>query len=110
MVLRPEGEIDAMTVAPFRRALEQLATSGQIIVDLSDVEFVDSAGLGALVGGIRRIGELGGTAAIACSRSGLARVLHVTGLDKVVTVTGSLKAATAALRNDDEARSIHLQN
>jgi len=93
----PEGELDAFTVAPFRRALAQLADSDGLVIDLSAVVFIDSAGLGALIGGIRGTRELGGQVIVACSRPGLARVLRSTGFDKVVTVTASLAEAARAL-------------
>lgn len=59
---------------------------------------MDTAGLGALVGGIRRTKELGGQVSVACSRPGLTRVLTTTGLDSIVTVVPNL----------DEAAKIYL--
>ena len=54
VLCRPTGELDAYTVAQFREALMELAEEKFVLVDLSDVPFMDSAGLGALIGGIRR--------------------------------------------------------
>ena len=48
---------------------------------------MDSAGLGALIGGIRRAREAGGEVAVACSRPTLTRLLHTTGFDRIVPVT-----------------------
>ena len=45
---------------------------------------MDSAGLGALIGGIRRAREAGGDVAVACSRPTLTRLLHTTGFDRIV--------------------------
>ncbi|MGH9075802.1 MAG: STAS domain-containing protein, partial [Acidimicrobiales bacterium] len=56
---RPVGELDAFTVSQFRQALGDLASTPRLLIDLSAVPFVDSAGLGALIGGIRRARELG---------------------------------------------------
>ena len=112
-LVRPEGDLDVFTVAPFRRTLADLAGSDGLIIDLSAVVFIDSAGLGALIGGIRGTRERGGQVVVACSRPGLLRVLRSTGLDKVVTVTASPAEAARALRppagtksveNDDWAR------
>ena len=46
---RPVGELDAYTVNEFREALGGLASASRILIDLSEVPFMDSAGLGALI-------------------------------------------------------------
>ena len=94
---RPVGELDAYTVASFRDALGELAHQPRVVIDLSDVPFMDSAGLGALIGGIRRAREHGGEVAVACSRPTLTRLLHTTGFDRIVPVTDTLDAAVAAV-------------
>ena len=53
-ICRPVGELDAFTVSRFRQALAELASKPRLVIDLSGVPFVDTAGLGALIGGIRR--------------------------------------------------------
>lgn len=94
---RPVGELDAYTVATFREALGDLASQPQVVIDLSAVPFMDSAGLGALIGGIRRARENGGEVAVACSRATLTRLLHTTGFDRIVPVTETVDEAAAAL-------------
>lgn len=100
---RPVGELDAFTVSQFRQALAQLATSPRLLIDMSAVPFVDSAGLGALIGGIRRARELGGDVAVSCGRPTLTRLLHTTGFDRIVTVAGTLEEAAAALMDSPPA-------
>lgn len=95
---RPVGELDAYTVSNFRDALGELATSPRVVIDLSEVPFMDSAGLGALIGGIRRAREHGGEVAVACSRPTLTRLLHTTGFDRIVPVTETLEAAVTAVQ------------
>lgn len=97
VVCRPVGELDAFTVSQFRQSLAELASNPRILIDMSGVPFVDSAGLGALIGGIRRARELGGDVAVACNRPTLTRLLHTTGFDRIVTVTETVDAAAAAL-------------
>lgn len=94
---RPVGELDAYTVSAFRDALSDLATRPRVVIDLSDVPFMDSAGLGALIGGIRRTRENGGEVAVACSRPTLTRLLHTTGFDRIVPVTETVDEAVAAV-------------
>ncbi|GIU84463.1 MAG: putative anti-sigma factor antagonist [Acidimicrobiales bacterium] len=97
VICRPVGELDAYTVGPFREKLNELATSKRLLIDLSEVPFMDSAGLGALIGGIRRAREANTDVAVACSRASLTRLLHTTGFDRIVPVTETVEEAAEAL-------------
>lgn len=103
MICRPVGELDAFTVSQFRQALAELASSKRLIIDMSGIPFVDSAGLGALIGGIRRTRELGGDVAVACDRPTLVRLLRTTGFDRIVSVTETVDEAMAALASEEPA-------
>lgn len=103
VVCRPAGELDAYTVGQFREALSELATRPRLVIDLSEVPFMDSAGLGALIGGIRRVREAEGKVSVACSRPALTRLLHTTGFDRIVPVTESLEEAVARLDDPDQS-------
>ena len=94
---RPVGELDAYTVGSFRERLSELSEVTHLLIDLSEVPFMDSAGLGALIGGIRRAREAGGDVAVACSRPTLTRLLHTTGFDRIVSVTETVPEAAEAL-------------
>ena len=97
VLCRPAAEHDAYTVAQFREALTDLAVESYVLVDLSDVPFMDSAGLGALIGGIRRARENDGDVAVACNRPALTRLLHTTGFDRIVPVRETVEEAALAL-------------
>jgi anti-sigma B factor antagonist len=99
-VCRPVGELDAFTVSQFRQALAEMATGRRLVIDMSGIPFVDSAGLGALIGAIRRTRELGGDVAVACSRPTLVRLLRTTGFDRIVTVAETVEEAAASLAKD----------
>jgi anti-sigma B factor antagonist len=101
-VCRPVGELDAYTVGQFREALGELASKPKLLIDMSDVPFVDSAGLGALIGGIRRAREVGGDVAVCCNRPTLVRLLHTTGFDRIVTVTETVEEAARSLTEKAE--------
>ena len=94
---RPVGELDAYTVGDFREVLSEVASASRLLIDLSNVPFMDSAGLGALIGGIRRTRESGGEVAVACGRPTLTRLLHTTGFDRLVPVEDTVEAAAAVL-------------
>ena len=97
VLCRPSGELDAYTVSQFRDVLGELAGHDRVLIDLSGVPFMDSAGLGALIGGVRRVRESGGEVAVACSRPTIAKLLMTTGFDRIVTVSESLEEAEDAL-------------
>ena len=101
-ICRPIGEIDAYTVDDFREALSSLATVSKLLVDLSEVPFMDSAGLGALIGSIRKAGENNGEIVVACGRESLLELLKTTGFDQIVTVTESTSEALTALGKNEE--------
>ncbi len=96
-VCRPVGELDAYTVPQFRDVLASVGPAQRLLIDLSEVPFMDSAGLGALIGGIRRVREADGEVAVACNRPTLMRLLHTTGFDRIVPVTETVDEAVAAL-------------
>ena len=104
-ICRPIGELDAFTVSQFRQALAELASKPRLIIDMSGVPFVDSAGLGALIGGIRRARELGGDVVVSCNRPSLVRTLRTTGFDRIVTMTETVDEAKAAFQKPREAGS-----
>lgn len=96
-LLRPRGELDAYTVAQFREALAEHADESRLVIDLCEVPFMDSAGLGALIGGIRRIRENEGRVAVFCDGPTLTRLLHTTGFNRIVPVCDALADAVASL-------------
>ena len=79
---RVEGDWDVVVV----RGEVDLYTSPT----LRDVGFMDSSGLGVLVGGLRRSRERGGELALVCGEGSVMRVLSMTGLDRVFPIHGSL--------------------
>ena len=95
-ICRPVGELDAFTVSQFRQALAEIASSSRLVIDMSGVPFVDSAGLGALIGGIRRAREMGGNVVVVCNRASLVRTLRTTGFDRIVVMTETVEEAKDA--------------
>jgi anti-sigma B factor antagonist len=89
------GELDAHTAPRLREQLSSLLDEGRyrIIIDAERVEFMDSTGLGVLVGARKRATEHEGALAIVCTRANIVRLLDITGLDKVFPVFASLDQA-----------------
>jgi anti-sigma B factor antagonist len=94
-VVAARGELDLTTVAEFRETLGGLIVDGQVnlVVDLQDVTFIDSMGLGALVGARRKAHALRGSFAIACRNPTVLRVFRLTGLDRVFTLHDDIASA-----------------
>ena len=81
-VLQLTGEVDIYTATLLREQMRELAAKGAVhlIADLSRVDFLDSTGLGALVGGLRRLREAGGSLALVISTPRILRIFQITGL------------------------------
>ena len=94
-VLTVRGEVDIYTAPRLRERLIELVSQGrhQIVVDLEQVEFLDSTGLGVLVGGLKRVRSHDGDLSLVCTQSRILKVFEITGLDKVFTIHGTVDAA-----------------
>lgn len=89
------GEIDVSTAPTLRAHLDALPSGAQVIVDLSEVTFLDSTGLGVLVAARRRARATAplGEVHLVVTRPRVAKVLEVTGLSTVFAVHPSLSEA-----------------
>jgi anti-sigma B factor antagonist len=80
--------MDAGTVQVFRSAVSELKDAGgeRVILDLGELDFIDSTGLGALVAALKRFQDVGGDVTLADLRPRVAKLLELTGLDKAFTI------------------------
>jgi anti-sigma B factor antagonist len=86
-VIEVRGDVDLATTPQFREALSEASAGGEsIAVDLRGVPFMDSMGLGVLVGARRRAGESGADLALICSDGPIVRLLEVSGLSTMFRV------------------------
>src|SRR4051812_2391074 len=95
-VLEVAGEIDVYTAPQLRERLIALVEGGarQVIVDLGRVEFLDSTGLGVLVGALKRLRVVGGELLLVCAQERLLKIFRITGLDRVFQLFDSVESAT----------------
>ena len=98
-VIRPSGDLDVTTALDLRSVLgEQLSRDGaRIVLDLRDVPFIDSSGVGVLVTASRRSRSGGGGLALAGLGPGVAKVLELTRTIRVFTVADTVEQAIAGL-------------
>ncbi len=94
------GSLDIATSPTVRASLVEASGRGdhQLIVDLTKVDFLDSTGLGALIGAQRRAKEFGGDVRLVVKEGQILRLLRITGLLKVLSVYPTLDDAV----NDGE--------
>lgn len=89
-ICRINGELDAFTAPLVREALADAVDAPSLIIDLSQVRFLDSAGLGVLVGTVRRVRELGGQAILCEASRAVSRALTTVGMPRIVDIVSSV--------------------
>ena len=100
-ILIPRGDLDVYTVGSLRDAIGQMIEeqTTRVVVDLDGVPFMDSSGLGALMGGVRRLREAGGDLAIACTREQHLKLFAITGFGEGVSIAPTVEEAAQGFRN-----------
>lgn len=89
------GEIDVYTAPRLRDRITELVSAGNynLVVDMEQVEFLDSTGLGVLVGGLKKVRAHDGSMELICNQDRLLKIFRITGLAKVFTIHSSEAAA-----------------
>jgi anti-sigma B factor antagonist len=92
------GEIDVYTAPKLRDKITELVADGvyTIVIDMESVEFLDSTGLGVLVGGLKKVRAHDGSLELICTQDRLLKIFRITGLAKVFTIHDSADGALAA--------------
>jgi anti-sigma B factor antagonist len=102
-VIMVDGDIDLNTAPQLRQAIADAVTGGRVhlALDLTGVTFLDSVGLGAMVGGLRRARVYDGSVRLVVGPANAAvrRLLHLTYLDRVFRIYESIEDAQAATRS-----------
>ncbi|WP_042352491.1 anti-sigma factor antagonist [Bacillus massiliigorillae] len=88
-----KGEIDAYTAPELKETLEQVAGRQQvsILVDLSDVSYMDSTGLGLFVGIFKQVRANNGKFKLVGLSARLKRLFDITGLTEIIDITSDTK-------------------
>ena len=99
VVVAPTGEVDLASAGELRQGLERAeseASSG-LVIDLRQVGFIDSTGIGELVGCHRRCREAGRALAFVVPEGTISKILKVTGMDSVFDIHADEESAAAAV-------------
>ena len=96
-VLRVAGEVDVYTAPQLRERVIGLLAGGvrHIVADLREVEFLDSTGLGALVGSLRRLRQQDGSLKLVTSSGAILKIFRLTGLWHAFALCPSVPDAIA---------------
>ncbi|TIC85155.1 STAS domain-containing protein [Nocardioides sp. GY 10113] len=96
-VIAVGGEIDVYTAPKLRDTISELVAGGnyRLVVDMEGVEFLDSTGLGVLVGGLKKVRAHDGALELVCTQDRLLKIFKITGLAKVFVIHGTVDAALA---------------
>jgi anti-sigma B factor antagonist len=97
-IIEVGGEIDVYTAPRLRDKITELVGEGHynLVIDMEKVDFLDSTGLGVLVGGLKRARSHDGTLRLVCDQEKILKVFRITGLTKVFPIHATLADALAA--------------
>ena len=92
------GEVDVYTSPRVKQEVVDLLNNGthKLVVDLSGVEYLDSTGLGVLVGGLKRVRAHEGSLRLVCNQERILKIFRITGLTKVFPIHTTVEEAVAA--------------
>ena len=99
-VIDVQGEIEIYTAPRLRELLIDLVSQGsyQLVVNLDKVGFLDSTGLGVLVGGLRRVRAHDGSLDLVCTQQRILKIFRITGLTEVFGIYQTVDQAIAATK------------
>jgi len=99
VVVDVAGEVDSSSAEQFREQLVSLIAGDtkHLVVNLADLTYINSSGLGALVAGYRRVRALDGTLKLCNVRSSIAEVVKLIRLDKIIEVHDTEEQALGTL-------------
>jgi anti-sigma B factor antagonist len=99
-IIDVQGEIDMYTAPRLRELLIDLVSKGsyQLVVNLDQVGFLDSTGLGVLVGGLRRVRAHDGSLDLVCTQQRILKIFRITGLTEVFGIYETVDQAIAATK------------
>ena len=96
-VLACSGRLNMVTAPSLKAAIATAATGPlpRLVIDMSEVTFVDSSGLGVLVGGLKLVRQSGGDLRIVVRSSQVLNVLALTNLDRILHPYGTVAEASS---------------
>jgi anti-sigma B factor antagonist len=102
-VVTVRGEIHVSTAPEFSRLLTESVAAGRtrMVLDLTDVEFIDSTGLSVLLNALRRVTRAGGRMALVCTNPTVLRLFEITKLDSTFAIHAAMRPALEQVQSPD---------
>jgi anti-sigma B factor antagonist len=99
------GELDVYSAPRLREALIDLIGAGhrRLILDMDGVTFIDSTGLGVLIGGLKRLRGAGGELRVVATVEPVVRIMRITGLNRVF---GGFASVDAAVSGEERPQAV----
>lgn len=97
-----KGEIDIYTAAQIRQRVLDSVSAGRVLIvaNLQEVSYLDSTGLGVLIGALRRTRENDGDMIIVSSHPRLNKIFAITGLGKIFRIVEQEEIAMRAITGE----------
>lgn len=101
LVVRPQGELDLGVAGEFREKVEaELSRDGlltHLILDLAEVKFIDSSGLGVILGRYKKLSQKGGSVVVVGMPPQVRKVFELSGMFKIIDEAATVEDALAML-------------
>lgn len=104
LVVKVAGELDLVAAERFRSVVDSDLDRRQVrnlVLNLEGVSFIDSSGLGAIIGRYKRVARQGGAVVIAGAQPQVKRLLEMAGMMRIVTLAASEREALKKLNAAD---------
>ena len=108
LVVSPVGDLDHHCASGLREKIDKEAMRENIrniVFDFSKVEFMDSSGIGLIIGRYKMADANGGAVAVCYMKDSLKRIFDISGLKKIIQVYKSVDEALSQLQHSREARN-----
>ncbi len=106
--IKLRGEIDHHSAVAVRTAIDDMIRSkrpSELVIDMSAVDFMDSSGLGLIMGRYNTMKEIGGSVTVADPNPATEKIMSLAGLERIIKITRSL-SRTQARERAEGARAV----
>ncbi len=104
-VIRMEGRFDSAISEHFKQSIKSLCDNGQInyVIDMKDVNYIDSSGLGGIVASLRQIRQMNGELKVSCLNEQVRSIFQLTRCHRLIEIYDDTKTAVSSFDNTRQA-------